>query len=86
MMSDPLMSDNKMQSLETTVTRLRDRVEILEDQIEELKKSPPANENLFNVKNWDEFKQRLEHYVREKPLQAIGFAMLGTAILVLLLK
>ena len=76
-------SNDRIQSIEQKLQLLTKRVEDLEMDMEQPR---PASATIFTDASVDRLKQRLTDYIQEKPLQAMGIAILGTAFLILLLK
>ncbi len=74
----------RFNQIEARLQSLTKRVEDLEldmDQPRAAKSAGLINEDVFNG-----MKQRLVSYIQDKPLPAMGIAILATAFIVLLLK
>jgi len=79
------MSDtDKITQLEQRIIALTKRVEDLELDMDQPRGA--SGGGFLNDANIEGLKQKLIDYIQEKPLQAMGIAVLGTAFLILLLK
>ena len=76
-------ANDRLSSIEQKLQILTKRVEDLELDMDQ-PRHPSAT--IFTDAGIDRLKQRLTDYIQEKPLQAMGIAVLGTAFLILLLK
>lgn len=74
----------KLQKIESQIQNLTKRVEDLEMDLDQPRQA--GSRGLLADASIEHYKQRLTDYIVEKPLQAIGIAILGTAFLILLLK
>ncbi|TAH32732.1 MAG: hypothetical protein EYC62_08315 [Alphaproteobacteria bacterium] len=81
-MTDSNVTD-RVNSLEQKLQALSKRVEDLELDMDQPRHAPAS---IFSDAAIDTWKQKLIDYIQEKPLQAMGIAILGTAFLILLLK
>jgi hypothetical protein len=75
---------DKIIKLETQVQNLTKRVEDLELDLDQPRQA--GSRGILGDASIEHYKQRLSDYIVEKPLQAMGIAILGTAFLILLLK
>ncbi len=75
--------NERLTVIESKLQSITKRIEDLELDMDQPRRAPAS---IFSDAAIDTWKQKLIDYIQEKPLQAMGIAILGTAFLILLLK